>query len=441
MLLFVEKGIRGGISQCSHRYAKANNKYMVNYDSKKPSNFLLYLDANNLYGWAMSQYLPLNHFSWVDKNIDVLSIPDDSPLGYILEVDIEYPSEIHDSHSDLPLTPLNETPPGCKEKRLLTTLHNKNRYIIHYRNLKQCLKLGLRITEIHRVLRFKQAPWLKSYIDLNTACRSQSKNNFEKNFYKLMNNAVFGKTMESLRKRVDIRLCNNDKRLEKLIAKPNFKDRTIFSENLAAIHMRRTCITFNKPIIVGMCILDLSKTLMYEFHYDFMQTKYESGLKLLYTDTDSLIYDIRTEDVYEDIKQDIDYFDTSDYHPKNIFNIPLVNKKILGKFKDECNGKIMTEFIGLRSKMYTFKVQDGTVTKKLKGVKKSCLENKITFEDYYNCLFNKEEKLTSMNLIRSRKHTIFSVKQNKLALSSKDEKRCILENKINTLPFGHKSLL
>lgn len=152
MLLFVEKGIRGGISQCSHRYSKANNKYMVNYNSKEPSNFLLYLDANNLYGWAMSEYLPLNHFSWVDKNIDVLSIPDDSPLGYILEVDIKYPPEIHDIHSDLPLTPLNEIPPGCKGKRLLTTLHNKSKYVIHYRNLKQCLKLGLRVTEIHRVL-------------------------------------------------------------------------------------------------------------------------------------------------------------------------------------------------------------------------------------------------------------------------------------------------
>lgn len=440
MLLFVEKGIRGGISQCSHRYAKANNKYMENYDPKEPSNYLLYLDANNLYGWAMSQYLPLNNFSWSPTQIDVRNISNNSDIGFILEVDIDYPIEIHDNHSDLPLAPENIVPRGCKEKRLLTTLYNKEKYVIHYRNLKQCIQQGLKVRKIHRILQFNQKPWLKPYIELNTNLRCKSKNTFEKNFYKLMNNAIFGKTMENIRRRVDIRLCSSSTKLEKLISKPNFQCRTIFDNNLVAVHMKRTCVTFNKPMIVGMSILDVSKTLMYDFHYSVMKPKYEDCIRLLYTDTDSLIYSIKTEDIYQDMKENISFYDTSDYPENNIFNMPLMNKKVLGKMKDECSGEIMTEFIGLRSKMYAYKIQENKICKKLKGVKKSCIEKKIKFEDYYRCLFEEKELIVKMNLIRSNQHDVFSITQNKLALSSKDEKRYVLNNKINTLAFGHHEI-
>ena len=159
----------------------------------------------------------------------------------------------------------------------------------------------------------------------------------------------------------------------------------------------------------------------------------------MYSDTDSFIYNIRTDNVYEDMKQNIDLFDTSDYSVNNVYGIPLVNKKVLGKMKDECQGEIMTEFIGLRSKMYTFIVNSKTV-KKCKGVKKSTIDHKIEFSDYKNCLFNETQMLTSMNLIRSKKHKIYTVKANKLSLSPLDQKRYVLEDKINTLPFGHFSI-
>ncbi|GFT48691.1 uncharacterized protein TNCV_4632411 [Trichonephila clavipes] len=264
--------------------------------------FLLYLDANNLYGWAMSQYLPLNDFKWVDF-LDVDNIDENGGKGYILEVDLEYPESLHDDHSDLPLAPESSVPPGCKEKRLLTTLYPKTNYVVHIRNLKQYLKLGLVLKKVHKILEFHQESWLQPYINMNTQFRTEAENEFEKNFYKLMNNAIFGKTMENIRKRVDIRLCNNGEKAEKLISKPNFKDRTIFCENLAAFHMGKTSLTLNKPIAVGMSILDISKTLMYEFHYHKMKACYGENVKLLYTDTDSFIYNIKCDDIYSDIKK------------------------------------------------------------------------------------------------------------------------------------------
>ncbi|XP_035210409.1 uncharacterized protein LOC118184792 [Stegodyphus dumicola] len=243
MILMLEKGTRGGISQCCNRYGKANNKYMKDYDRSKESNYLIYLDANNLYGWAMSQFLPYGGFKWGDTDIDVTAIPDDSDVGYILECDLEYPEYLHDLHSDLPLGAENRVPDGSKHTKLLTTLYDKDHYVVHYRGLKQFLQMGLKLKKVHRVLEYKQAPWLKTYIDLNTEMRTKATNDFEKDFYKLMNNSVFGKTMENIRKRLDIKLCCDAEKAEKLIAKPNFKGRTIFEENLAAIHMHKNCST------------------------------------------------------------------------------------------------------------------------------------------------------------------------------------------------------
>ena len=178
-----------------------------------------------------------------------------------------------------------------KVNKLTPNLHNKTKYILHHRNLKLYLSLGMKLTKIHRVIEFKQSKWLAPYITLNTNLRTEAKNNFEKDFFKLMNNSVFGKTMENIRNRKDIRLITSEKKALKLIAKRNFKHRTIFTENLVAVHMGKTNLVFNKPVYVGMCILDISKTLMYNFHYNYIKKKYNDNALLLMTDTDSLCYE------------------------------------------------------------------------------------------------------------------------------------------------------
>nr|XP_042902165.1 uncharacterized protein LOC122270103 [Parasteatoda tepidariorum] len=351
MMLMLEKGTRRGISQCCNRYGRANNKYMKDYDKNKKSNYLMCLDANNLYGWAMSQYLPYGGFRWSNVS-DVTQVADDSDTGCIIECDLHYPAQLHNLHSDLPLAPESRIPDGSKQRKLLTTLYDKEHYVVHYRALKQLLQLGIKLKKVHRVLLFKQSPWLKKYIDINTEMRTKAANDFEKDFYKLMNNSVFGKTLENIRKRLDIRLVCDSQKAEKLVAKPNFKGRTLFDEKLVAVHMNKTKVLFNKPIPVGMSILDLLKHLMYHFYYNVMRPKYGENIKLLYMDTDSYIYDIQTEDLYEDMKGMIDHFDTSDYPEDSIYAMPRVNKNVLGKMKDENAGNVLEEFAGLRAKMY-----------------------------------------------------------------------------------------
>ena len=207
MLLMYEKGIRGGVSMISNRYAKANNKYMGDkFNSNEPSKYIQYLDANNLYGWAMSKPLPTHGFKWMKDN--ELNVWEKTPC--ILEVDLEYPKELHDLHNDYPLAP--EQIGVNKTKKLIPNLWNKKNYVIHYENLKQCLNLGLKITNIHRGIKFKESQWLKKYIALNTDLRTKARNEFEKDFFKLMNNSVFGKTMENIRNRVNIKLVTDKKK-------------------------------------------------------------------------------------------------------------------------------------------------------------------------------------------------------------------------------------
>ena len=428
MLLMVEKGIRGGVSMVSNRYGKANNKYMGDkFNSNEPSKYIQYLDANNLYGWAMSKPLPTHGFKWMKTS--ELNVWEKTPC--ILEVDLEYPKELHDLHNDYPLDP--EQIVVNKVGKLISNLCNKKKYVIHYENLKQCLNFGLKLTYIHRGIKFTESQWLKKYIALNTDLRTKARNEFEKDFFKLMNNSVFGKTMENIRNRVNIKLVTDKKKVEKLAAKPNFKHCNIFDEDLIAIHKKKTSLTMNKPVYLGMNILDLSKILMFDFHYNYIKKKYGDKAKLLFTDTDSLMYQIQTEDFYKDIKGDVkDRFDMSDYPPNHPSGIPTgCNKKVLGMFKDKAGGKITDEFVGLRAKLYSYKMQ------KCKGVKKLVVKNSITHEDYKNCLFTGKEQLRKMNVIRSHKHDIYTEEVNKVAFSSSDDKRHILEGQTATFALGN----
>ena len=447
MLLMFEKGIRGGISIISNRYGEANNKYMGNrFNKNKLSKYLMYLDANNLYGSAMSEKLPIHSFKWLSSgemeklfNNRVVQIWEKTPC--ILEVDLEYPENLHDLHNDYPFCPERVE---CKNRveKLIPNLRNKTKYVIHYKNLIQCLKAGLKLKKIHRGIKFIESEWMKPYIEMNTNLRTQAKNNFEKDFFKLMNNSVFGKTMENIRNRVNVKLVNTEERLKKLSTKPNYKSCKIFNENLISVHMKKTSLTMNKPVYLGMCILDLSKTIMYDFHYNYIKPKYGAKAKLLFTDTDSFMYEIETEDFYKDISKDVkDRFDTSDYPENHPSGIPTgINKKVLGMFKDEAAGKRIKEFVGLRAKLYSFIMEDGKENKRCKGVKKQVVESSITHEDYKTCLRTGKEQLRKQNILRSYEHEVFTEEVNKIALSSIDDKRYILDDGIHTLAWGHHKI-
>ena len=458
MFQFIEKGMRGGISYIANRYGKANNKYMTKYDENKPSKYIMYLDANNLYGWAMSQYLPTGGFKWLtEKQINKINLAqynEDSNKGLLIEVDLEYPKELHDLHNDYPLAAErvcvnnNMLSKYCKRiaakynistglvHKLIPTLSNKEKYVLHYRNLQLYLDLGLKINKVHRVLEFNQSPWLKQYINFNTKKRTQAKNSFEKDFFKLMNNSVFGKTMEIIRKRVDVRLMTDEKKLLKMVSKPTYVSSKIFNENLVAVHKIKETLTLNRPAYIGMCILDLSKTLMYNFHYNYIKKKYGNKAKLLFTDTDSLTYEIEAEDVYQDFWNDKDRFDNSDY-PESSPYFDTTNKKVIGKFKDEACSIPIKEFVGLRSKMYSYIKDNRKCEKTAKGIKKNIMKNNIKHTDYKNVLFKNKQIKHTMKTIRSSKHQLESYELNKVSLSCFDDKRYILKKGKQSLAYGH----
>ena len=443
MLLMFEKGIRGGISIISNRYGEANNKYMGRgFNKNKALKYLMYLDANNLYGCAMSEKLHTHGFKWLTGG-EMEKIYENrhnlNKMPCILEVDLEYPENLHNLHNDYPLCPEKVK---CKNgvEKLIPNLRDKKKYVLHYKNLIQCLDMGLKIKHIHRGIKFVESEWMKPYIDKNTNLRAKAKNNFEKDFYKLMNNSVFGKTMENIRNRVDVKLVNNKNKLRKLVAKPNFKSCKIFNENLVSVHMKKTSLTMVKPVYLGMCILDLSKTIMYDFHYNYIKSKYGDKAKLLFSDTDSLMYEIQTEDFYKDISGDVkDRFDTSDYPENHPSGIPTgINKKVLGKMKDEAAGKIIKEFVGLRAKLYSYKMYEGEEEiKKCKGIKKQVVESSISHEDYKTCLLTGKEQLRKQNILRSYNHEVYTEEVNKVALSALDDKRYILKDGTHTLAWGH----
>ena len=449
-LLMIEKGIRGGISIISNRYGKANNKYMKDFNNSEPSKYLTYLDANNLYGWAMKQKLPTHKFEWMTNkeienifNNQIVQVWEKTPC--ILEVDLEYPEELHDRHNDYPLCPERvECDHGVK--KLIPNLRDKNNYVIHYKNLMQCLRLGMKLKKIHRGIKFIESDFMSSYIKMNVNLRTQAKNNFEKDFYKLMNNSVFGKTMENIRNRVNIKLVNTGEQFKKLTAKPNYESRKILNDNdnesLVSVHMKKTSLTMNKPVYLGMSILDLSKTLMYDFHYNYVIAKYGNKAKLLFTDTDSFLYEIQTEDFYKDISGDVkDRFDTSEYPEGHPSGIPTgINKKVLGMYKDEAKGKNIKEFVGLRAKLYSFKMEEGKENKKCKGIKKAVVERTIRHEDYKTCLTTGKEQLRRQNIIRSYEHVLYTEEVNKIALSAADDKRYLLKDSFDTLAWGHRRI-
>ena len=253
-----------------------------------------------------------------------------------------------------------------------------------------------------------------------------------------MNNAVSGKTMENVRNHRYIKTVTTDKRRSILESEPNYHSSKRISKDLMIMEMNKVEVKMNKPIYLGQAILDLSKILMYEFWYDYMKPKYGDKARLCYMDTGSFVMNIKTEDLYKDIASDVErWFDTSNYDKKDKRPLPIgKNKKVIGLFKDELGGKIMTEFCALRAKAYAYKLDDDTEMKKAKGTKKCIVKREITFKNYADALFNDEIIIRSQQRFRSDHHRVFTEKVNKIALSSHDDKRIQTFDKVTTFPYG-----
>ena len=415
-----------------------------NYNNNEQSSYIQYLDTNNLYGWAMSKKLPVNGFKWIDNNETaelvinedfIKNYDENNDKGYIFEVDVKYLKRLHELHSDLPFLPERMEINKCK--KLVCNLFNKKKYVAHINTLKQALNHGLKLKKIHRVIEFNQEAWLKPYLDMNTELRKLAKNDFEKDLFKLMNNSVFGKTMENIRKHRDIKLVTTDRKRSKLVSEPNYHTINLISEDLSIIEMKKTKVKMNKPIYLGLSILEISKILMYEFWYDYMKPKYNDDVKLCYMDTDSFIMNIKTNDFYKDIAGDVENrFDTSNYEA----NRPLPtgkNKKVIVLMKDELGGKIITEFVTLRPKTYSFLTDDGKDDKKAKGTKKCIIKKMIKFNDYKKCLLNGEIILKTQQRFISTKHDVYTEDINKIALSNDDDKRIVSPDKISSYPYRY----
>ena len=346
--LFIEKGIRGGISMISNRYGKANNPEVPDYDPTKPNTWIQYLDANSLYGWAMQEPLAESNFRFLSKeeidsfDINVPQIDDEK--GYILEVDLHYPPELHHLHNDYPLAAerlvvtlkmVSDYGKHLAEKldvkfskveKLVPNFYDKTEYVLHIRNLQLYTSLGMRCTKIHRILEFTQSRWMKPFIEKNTNMRARATSSFEKDFFKLLINSSFGKTMEQVRLRQDIRLVTDPAEGLKLASRPTFQSFKIVNENLTIVKLLKSRIVMDKPTYAGMCILDISKVHMYNFHYNVIKKRYGDKSRLLFTDTDSLCYIFETINIYTDMRLNMDMYDTSDYPTDHPF-IPIKIRK------------------------------------------------------------------------------------------------------------------
>ena len=299
-----------------------------------------------------------------------------------------------------------------KCSKLVCTVYDKEKYVVHIRALKQALNHGLILKKVHRTIQFNQETWLKLYINMNTKLRQETKNDLEKEFFKLMINSVYGKSMENVRNHRDIKLVTTNKQRNRLASEPNYHATKYISKDLLTMEKKKVEVKMNKSIYLGQAILDISKTLMYEFWYDYIKPKYGDNARLCYMDTDSFIIHIITEDFYKDIANDVKrWYDTSNYDEKDEKPLPIgENKRVIGFFKDELGGKIMIKFIAHRAKAYIY-LTDSDVEeyKKAKGTKKCVVKHELNFKNYYDALFKDEIILKSQHVFKSDSHKVNTI--------------------------------
>ena len=437
MILLLENNIRGGISSImGDRYIKSN-------ENKK----ILYIDANNLYGHSMSEPLPYDEIKFETDNVcleDILNTPDDSDIGYFIEVDLKYPDNIKQKTKNFPFAPMNKkiNPDNFNDymkemkpdtytstKKLICDWSDKKNYLVHYRILKFYIRHGMVVDKIHNIISFKQSRWLEKYINFNTQKRNQAKNDFEKDFYKLLNNAFYGKTMENVRNRLKIKFIKKDdyREIIKQQSKLTFNGIHKSYDNCDSYTFKQNEVLMDKPIYLGFAVLELSKLHMYETYYDVLQAYFRlENIQLHYMDCDSFVLSIETENIINDLKNLEDIFDFSNLN-KNHKLFSNKNKKI-GKFKIETPDNIwIDEFIALRSKCYAFKCGDDNKNK-LKGISKSYSRD-IKFDQYKKCLDGENyQKECDNYILRSINHDMILQKVKKSTLSIFDDKRCYINN-------------
>jgi hypothetical protein len=465
MYTFFERGIRGGLTFVNKHHIRSET---ITHENTKLHQHLAYIDENNLYGSSLCKPLPHSNFSWVEDVSGftrdfILGIEEEGEWGYTLEVDLGYPEHLHRSTADFPLAPesgeitqdmfsdfmnnfyksLNPNTTYKTSRKLLLTQLNREHYIVHFAILKFYLTMGLVLNKVHHVVKYKQKAWLKPYIHFNSQQRALSKNDFDKAFYKLKNNALFGKCMEDTRKRINYKLVTDEDKFNKLARSPFFNDRDIITEDIVGVHMVKPKVTLDKPIFVGQAVLDYSKLEMYQLFYTVLpQCSLIKKLQLVGGDTDSFFLTIATDthitlsDVYHSLAQHID---TSNYPPSH----PLystVNKAKLGCFKDETAGQTLEEMILLRPKMYSMKYQNSDqAIKRAKGISKHIVNN-MKHTRYVEAF--EEKKITRVqmtilrSILRSKQHTIQTTTFNKRALSAWEDKRLWLSEN-ESLPYGH----
>jgi hypothetical protein len=424
-------------------------------------SWLAYVDANNLYGKSMVSALPVGDFEWKDMTIDEVvnyakQWSDNSGNGITVEVELEYPDHLHELHNENPLAPVKRCIlkdeisektlydlDACditfsKVPKLVCDLHDKNNYVIHISALKFYLEQGHIIKKVHRCITYRQSKWLKSYIDFNTDKRAKSTEKYQKDFYKLMNNAVFGKSMENVRDRTTLRFALTEPDIKKWTNQPEFKGVIpgIGDENFRILNMKTREVELNKPIFVGQAILDLSKVHMYDFYYNVMKPKYGDNMQLVLTDTDSFVFAVKTEDWFADMSGMMQHFDTANF-PEDHKLYSKDKENQLGLFKLE--EMYMQKVVALKSKVYTYVLCDGKEKKTLKGVNRVSKEKDITFQNYKSCVMEGTQTSVSQNSIRSYKCQNYSITQQKRALCSYDDKRYQVDG-IKTLAYGHKFL-
>ena len=444
MILLLENNIRGGISSVmGDRYIKSDQNKNI-----------LYIDANNLYGHSMSEPLPYDEIKF-DENVkleDILNTPDDSDIGYFVEADLIYPDNIKEKTKNFPFAPVNkkDNPDNfidymksikpdtyIQTRELICDWSDKKNYLIHYRMLKFYIRHGMIVDKVHEIISFKQSKWLENYINFNTQKRNQAVNDFEKDFYKLQNNAFYGKTMENVRNRLKIKFVKKDdyREIIKQQSKLTFNGIHTSYENCDSYTHKQNEVLMDKPIYIGFTVLELSKSLMYETYYDKLQPFFgQENFHLHYMVTDSFVLSVDTKVVIKDIKNIEDIFDFSNLDKTHeLFSNK--NEKVIGKFKIETPKNIwIDEFFCLRSKMYAFKC-GGDSKNKLKGISKSQPKN-IKFEEYKKCLDGEDYQQECDNyIIRSINHEMVLQKVKKSTLSIFDDKRCYINN-IESKPWN-----